>query len=133
MVFSNRTPGAQGSFTQLYELAPPVNAAGRYTLSTGEPFGPVEQVWTYADPDRFSATYISGAERLQTGNGHRRQQAESNRSRCCQGDPPIENPLFFAPPGHSPSPSSDGETTAPALRPIPIRHSAAIAARTARP
>ena len=68
MVFSNRTPGAQGSFTQLYELAPPVNAAGRYTIRTGDPFGPVEPVWTYSDPEHFSATYISGAERLPTGN-----------------------------------------------------------------
>lgn len=67
-VFSNRTPGPDGSYTQIYEIAPPVDSAGRYDLRSGEPFGPTAPVWTYSDPETFEATYISGAERLATGN-----------------------------------------------------------------
>jgi len=67
MIFSNRTPGPDGTHSRVYEIEPPVDDAGRYALPEGEPFGPAEPVWTYAD-DAFDATYISGAERLPNGN-----------------------------------------------------------------
>ena len=67
MIFSNRTPGPEGTYSRVYEIAPPVDAEGRYTIPAGGPFGPAEPVWTYADA-AFDATYISGAERLPNGN-----------------------------------------------------------------
>lgn len=67
-VFSNRTPGAGGEFTQVYEIAPPVDTAGRYALTANGSFGPAMPAWTYSAPESFRATYISGAERLWSGN-----------------------------------------------------------------
>jgi hypothetical protein len=68
MVFSNRGggPGPNAGQTTVYEIAPPVDAQGRYTLPPDGPFGPAEPVWTYAAPD-FQAPYISGASRLPDG------------------------------------------------------------------
>jgi hypothetical protein len=68
MIFSNRTPGSDGTYSQVYELAPPIDAQGRYEVPSDGPFGPPEPVWTYSEPDTFDATYISGAERLKNGN-----------------------------------------------------------------
>jgi Arylsulfotransferase (ASST) len=67
MVFSNRTPREKGAYTKVYEFAPPVDRAGRYTLADGEPYGPAEPVWTYSAPN-FDANYISGAQRMANGN-----------------------------------------------------------------
>lgn len=66
-VFSNRGPGPQGEHTKVYEFVPPVDAAGRYTLPPKGPYGPAEPVWTYSAPN-FDASYISGAQRLASGN-----------------------------------------------------------------
>jgi hypothetical protein len=67
-VFSNRTPGSEGPYTKVYELRLPVARGGRYAISADGAFGPTEPVWTYSAPGSFEATYISGAERLATGN-----------------------------------------------------------------
>jgi len=69
MIFSNRTPPALGfgGRTVVYELAAQNDRRGRYTLPDGAAYGPTEAVWTYAADD-FSATYISGAVRLWSGN-----------------------------------------------------------------
>jgi hypothetical protein len=67
LVFSNRTPGTNGEFSKVYEIAPPVDAQGRYALPAQGPYGPAEPAWTYAAAD-FSGTYISGAQRLKNGN-----------------------------------------------------------------
>jgi Arylsulfotransferase (ASST) len=66
-VFSNRTPDGDKTYTKVYEFAPPVDRNGHYTLPADGPYGPAEPVWTYSAPD-FSATYISGAQRLENGN-----------------------------------------------------------------
>jgi hypothetical protein len=67
-VFSNQTPRASGTYTQVYEISPPVDRRGRYEIAAGGTFGPAQPVWTYSAPDSLSATYISGAERLANGN-----------------------------------------------------------------
>jgi outer membrane protein assembly factor BamB len=67
-VFSNQTPGASGTYTQIYEIRPPIDGSHRYAISARGAFGPQEPVWTYSAPGSFSATYISGAERLANGN-----------------------------------------------------------------
>jgi hypothetical protein len=68
MVFSNRGtgPGPNAAGSTIYEITPPVDSAGRYTLPTDRPFGPAQPVWTYSAPD-FQAPYISGATRLVDG------------------------------------------------------------------
>jgi hypothetical protein len=67
-VFSNRGPatGPSAGHTTVYEIAPPVDPRGRYTLPPGAAFGPTDAVWTYSAPD-FDASYISGATRLSDG------------------------------------------------------------------
>jgi hypothetical protein len=68
MVFSNRGPRGDGTEnTRVYEIAPPIDARGRYVLPSAGPFGPAAPVWTYDAPD-FTAPFISGAVRLPNGN-----------------------------------------------------------------
>jgi hypothetical protein len=68
MVFSNRGGGGgpNAGRTTVYEIAPPVDGAGRYALLPDRAFGPAEPVWTYSAPD-LQAQYISGASRLADG------------------------------------------------------------------
>lgn len=68
IIFSNRTPTAGGDLSKVYELAPPVDAQGRYELPSTGPFGPAAAVWAYSDRDSLQATMLSGAERLDNGN-----------------------------------------------------------------
>jgi uncharacterized repeat protein (TIGR01451 family) len=67
MVFSNRSPTPTGSTTKVYELAPPVDANGNYTLPPLAPFGPAAPLWMYSNPN-LETTNLSGAERLENGN-----------------------------------------------------------------
>jgi len=67
MVFSNRTPTANGPVTKVYEFAPAIDAEGRYAVPDNGPFGPAAPLWTYSDAD-LQTTNLSGAERLENGN-----------------------------------------------------------------
>jgi hypothetical protein len=69
-VFNNRRPGPDGPHSAVFEIEPPMDAAGRYRLREGEPFGPEEATWSYtaAEPAAFSSPFISGAHRLGSGN-----------------------------------------------------------------
>lgn len=69
-VFNNGLEGPEGNYSAVYEIAPPVNAEGRYQLPESGPFRPPEPVWSYTAPDKvsFSSGFISGAERLPNGN-----------------------------------------------------------------
>jgi uncharacterized repeat protein (TIGR01451 family) len=67
MVYSNQTPTPTGSTTKIYELVPPIDADGRYTISATRPFGPGAPLWTYSN-ESLQTTNLSGAERLQNGN-----------------------------------------------------------------
>jgi hypothetical protein len=68
MVFSNRHggPGPNANRTTVYEIAPPVDGSGRYTLLPDRPFAPADAIWSYSATD-FVAQYISGAMRLADG------------------------------------------------------------------
>ena len=57
-------------WSSIEEIAPPVDAAGRYTLASGQPYGPERPVWHYEAPNRsdFFSSEISGAMRLHNGN-----------------------------------------------------------------
>jgi hypothetical protein len=69
-VFNNGLKSPEGDHSAVLEIAPPVNAQGRYDLPESGPFGPAEPVWSYMAPDKvsFLSPFISGAERLANGN-----------------------------------------------------------------
>lgn len=60
-------PGGE-SFSEVLELRLPFEPGTGFTRQAGRPYGPREPVWTYADPEDFFGSFISGAQRLATGN-----------------------------------------------------------------
>ena len=66
-VFNN---GLGRNYSTVDEFTPPVDAAGNYTRTIGQAFGPTGFTWTYtADPPAsLFAEAISGAQRLPNGN-----------------------------------------------------------------
>ncbi|MCB9913736.1 MAG: aryl-sulfate sulfotransferase [Planctomycetes bacterium] len=69
-IFNNGANRPEGSWSSVLEVAPPVDAQGRYAMDAGEPFGPRRPTWEYAAPEResFFSGFISGAERQPNGN-----------------------------------------------------------------
>ncbi|HSF17429.1 MAG TPA: aryl-sulfate sulfotransferase [Vicinamibacteria bacterium] len=70
-IFNNDVPGpGEKNYSQVVEIAPPVDEEGRYLTSDGGPFGPDEPAWKYEAPDQtsFYSDFISGAQRLPNGN-----------------------------------------------------------------
>ena len=66
-IFNN---GYDRGWSSLEEIAPPLDANGRYTLDAGKPYGPARPVWHYEAKNRtdFFSPEISGAQRLPNGN-----------------------------------------------------------------
>jgi len=62
--------GSVIGYSSVDEIAPPMDASGRYALTDGKAFGPDRLAWTYEAKDRasFYAEAISGAQRLPNGN-----------------------------------------------------------------
>lgn len=58
------------SYSAVYELAPPVDAEGRYQMLANGRFGPEKPVWHYIAKDTISffGGFVSGAERMANGN-----------------------------------------------------------------
>ncbi len=71
-IFDNDLPGkGKGNeYSAVYEIAPPIDKNGNYTLEKGKIYGPEKPVWTYIAPDTLSffASFISGAHRMSNGN-----------------------------------------------------------------
>jgi hypothetical protein len=69
-IFNNGTGRPSGAYSSIEEIAPPVDADGRYALVPGAAYGPPSATWTYAavPPASFYAQNISGAQRLPNGN-----------------------------------------------------------------
>jgi hypothetical protein len=69
-VFNNDNVRPGGTYSAVFEFAPPTDASGAYVLGDGEAFGPEEVIWSYTAPDRptFYGSFISGAHRLAGGN-----------------------------------------------------------------
>lgn len=69
-VFNNGLEGPEGNYSAVFEIVAPLTSEGRYELPESEAFGPSEPVWSYTAPDKvsFSSSFISGAERLASGN-----------------------------------------------------------------
>jgi hypothetical protein len=68
-IFSNG-PSREGDYSSVLEIETPLAARGRYELQSGSPFGPGAPVWEYAGSAErpFFAEFISGAQRLESGN-----------------------------------------------------------------
>jgi len=58
------------AYSSVDEIEPPLNDEGRYTLTTGQSYGPDSPTWSYLaeNPSDFYADHISGAQRLANGN-----------------------------------------------------------------
>ena len=69
-VFNNDNVAPGGTYSAVFEFAPPTDASGAYVIEDGEAFGPEEVIWSYTAPDRpnFYGSFISGAHRLAGGN-----------------------------------------------------------------
>ena len=62
--------GIGRNYSTVEEIAPPVDAAGNYSISAGAAYGPTASLWTYkaTPPTAFYSAEISGAQRLPNGN-----------------------------------------------------------------
>jgi hypothetical protein len=69
-VFNNGPGRADGQYSSIVEIAPPVDGAGRYRLERGKAYGPAKPSWEYtaAEKSNFFSSHISGAQRLSNGN-----------------------------------------------------------------
>ncbi|MDP6580000.1 MAG: hypothetical protein QF681_05025 [Vicinamibacterales bacterium] len=70
LVFSNNVPGPEAPHSEVLEIAPEIDDAGRYVLTGADPFGPADPTWSYVAPDQasFHSPFISGAHRLPDGH-----------------------------------------------------------------
>ena len=70
LVFSNNVPGSEAPHSEVFEITPPTDDAGRYVLRGADPYGPTTPTWSYAasDPTAFHSPFISGAHRLPDGH-----------------------------------------------------------------
>ena len=66
-IFNN---GYDRGWSSIEEIVPPIDAAARYLLAPGQPYGPIKPVWHYEAANRadFFSSEISGAQRLPNGN-----------------------------------------------------------------
>ena len=70
LVFNNGNGRTPENYSSVDELVPPVDGSGNYALTPGEAFGPDALTWTYEapTPTDFYSSFVSGAQRLSTGN-----------------------------------------------------------------
>jgi len=66
-IFNN---GYERGWSSVEEIIPPVDADGRYIISSGKAYGPAKPAWHYEAKNRtdFFSAEISGAHRLPNGN-----------------------------------------------------------------
>jgi hypothetical protein len=70
LIYNNGDTRPEGRYSTVDEIAPPMDASGRYTRATGGRYGPERADWTYVapNPTDFYSFNISGATRLPNGN-----------------------------------------------------------------
>ena len=69
LIFNNG--GRDGrEYSTVDEITTPFNKEAVYTIEKGEAFGPEKMHWSYGEKEseRFSSSFISGAQRLANGN-----------------------------------------------------------------
>ncbi len=69
-IFNNGRKRPEEEYSTVLEIVPPLGPDGNYLREAYMPFEPMEPVWKYDPPEdeRFYASFISGAHRLQNGN-----------------------------------------------------------------
>ncbi len=65
LIFNN---GVGRGYSTVDEIVPPVDENGEYYLAPGSAYGPTTQTWIYSPTPSFYASYVSGADRLASGN-----------------------------------------------------------------
>lgn len=72
ILYNNDVPMGPDSlhYSAIYEINPPINADGTYSLQDNGRFGPEEPYWTYVAKDTISfyGSFISGVHRMENGN-----------------------------------------------------------------
>jgi hypothetical protein len=70
LVFNNGSGRADGSYSSVDEIVPPLDASGVYTRASGSPYGPAKPTWSFMEPKKsdFFSMLFSGAQRLPNGN-----------------------------------------------------------------
>jgi hypothetical protein len=69
-IFNNGSNRPEGKYSSIDEITPPINLNGSYRIAPGKAFGPSGLTWSYVapNPTDFYSSFISGAERLPSGN-----------------------------------------------------------------
>jgi hypothetical protein len=67
-VFNNGQERPGKEYSSIEELVLPFDPAKGFRHDAGQPFEPVEPLWSYSDPERFYSFFISGCHRLANGN-----------------------------------------------------------------
>ena len=118
LVFNNGLNRPDGDYSTVEEIEPPIDDEGNYLLVPGTAFGPEESVWIYTaeNPYDFYSMSLSGAHRFPSGNtlicdGQAGTFFEITSEEeivwlyinpvnadgpVDQGDPPLENIVFWA-------------------------------------
>ena len=60
--------GGANDYSNVYEIAPPVDEYGNYSIESGSAFGPAAPVWSYGGPGWYAGATQCGAYRLPNGN-----------------------------------------------------------------
>ena len=70
MVFNNGVNRPAGAYSTVDVINPPLDSTGNFPVSNGQPFGPNNLFWSYADPvpTNFFSGLISGAFKMENGN-----------------------------------------------------------------
>ena len=70
LVFNNGASRPEGNYSSIDEIVPPADSSGKYSLTPGQAYGPVEQTWIYTDanPTDFFSAIMGGVLRLPNGN-----------------------------------------------------------------
>jgi hypothetical protein len=70
LVFNNDFGPPSAPASAIFELVPPVDGSGNYSLAPGAAYGPRSPVWMYTapTPTDFYSNFISGCERQPNGN-----------------------------------------------------------------
>ena len=70
LIYNNGDTRPGSRYSSIEEIAPPVDANGRYTLGSDKKYGPDRATWSYSapNPTDFYSVNISGVQRLPNGN-----------------------------------------------------------------
>ena len=68
LLFNNGRKRLPEEFSSIDEIVLPFDASRGFSREPGKAFGPEKSLWSYSDPENFYSHFISGCQRLATGN-----------------------------------------------------------------